>query len=68
MLTGQEQPDSGTVTIGETVQMAYVDQSRDNLDDDATVYEEITGGIEHMKVGNREINGRPTSQLQLQGQ
>ncbi|MCU1364539.1 MAG: transporter ATP-binding protein, partial [Ilumatobacteraceae bacterium] len=58
MLTGQEQPDDGTVTIGDTVQLAYVDQSRDTLDDDATVYEEITGNIEHMKVGNREINGR----------
>jgi ATPase subunit of ABC transporter with duplicated ATPase domains len=40
------------------VQLAYVDQSRDSLDDNATVYEEITGNIEHMKVGNREINGR----------
>ncbi|MCU1399351.1 MAG: transporter ATP-binding protein [Acidimicrobiales bacterium] len=58
MLTGQEKPDDGTVTIGDTVQLAYVDQSRDTLDDDATVYEEITGNIEHMKVGNREINGR----------
>ncbi len=58
MITGQEQPDSGTVTIGDTVQLAYVDQSRDDLDNDATVYEEITGGIEFMKVGNREINGR----------
>ncbi|MCU1388597.1 MAG: transporter ATP-binding protein [Ilumatobacteraceae bacterium] len=58
MLSGQEQPDGGTVTIGDTVQLAYVDQSRDTLDDDATVYEEITGNIEHMKVGNREINGR----------
>ena len=58
MLTNQEPVDSGTVTIGDTVQMAYVDQSRDSLNDDATVYEEITDGIEHMKVGNREINGR----------
>ncbi len=58
MLTGQESPDSGTVTIGDTVQLAYVDQSRDSLNDDATVYEEITDGIEHMKVGNREVNGR----------
>jgi energy-dependent translational throttle protein EttA len=58
MLTGQEDPDKGSVTIGETVQLAYVDQSRDSLDDEATVYEEITGNIEHMKVGNREINGR----------
>ncbi|MEP7112317.1 MAG: energy-dependent translational throttle protein EttA [Ilumatobacteraceae bacterium] len=58
MLTGQEPVDAGTVTIGETVDLAYVDQSRDTLDADATVYEEITGGVEHMKVGNREIHGR----------
>jgi len=58
MLTGQEAPDSGTVTIGDTVELAYVDQSRDTLDPDATVFEEITGGVEHMKVGNREIHGR----------
>ncbi len=58
MLTGQEPVDGGTVTIGETVDLAYVDQSRDTLDADATVYEEITGGVEFMKVGNREIHGR----------
>ena len=58
MLTGQEPVDSGNVTIGETVDLAYVDQSRDTLDANATVYEEITGGVEHMKVGNREIHGR----------
>ena len=58
MLTGQEPVDSGAVTIGDTVDLAYVDQSRDTLDPDATVYEEITGGVEHMKVGNREIHGR----------
>jgi energy-dependent translational throttle protein EttA len=58
MLTGQEPVDGGAVTIGETVDLAYVDQSRDTLDPDATVYEEITGGVEHMKVGNREIHGR----------
>ena len=58
MLTGQEPSDRGSVTIGDTVQMAYVDQSRDSLDDDATVYEEITGGIEQMRVGSREVNGR----------
>jgi ATPase subunit of ABC transporter with duplicated ATPase domains len=50
--------DSGTVKVGDTVELAYVDQSRDSLNPDATVYEEITGNIEHMKVGNREINGR----------
>ena len=58
MLTGQEAPDSGSVVVGDTVQMSYVDQSRDSLDPDATVYEEITGGVDHMKVGNREIHGR----------
>ncbi len=58
MITGQEQPDTGTFTVGETVDLAYVDQSRDSLDPDATVYEEITGNVEFMKVGNREVNGR----------
>ena len=58
MLTGQEPVDEGKVTIGDTVDLAYVDQSRDTLNADATVYEEITGGVEHMKVGNREIHGR----------
>jgi ATP-binding cassette ChvD family protein len=58
MITGQEQPDAGSFTVGETVDLAYVDQSRDSLDPDATVYEEITGNVEFMKVGNREVNGR----------
>jgi ATP-binding cassette ChvD family protein len=58
MLTGQEQPDAGTITVGSTVQLAYVDQSRDSLDDDATVYEEITGGKDDLVVGGREIHGR----------
>ncbi len=58
MLTGQEAPTTGTITVGDTVVLSYVDQSRDSLDNDATVYEEITGGVEHMKVGGREIHGR----------
>ena len=58
MLTGQEAPDSGTITVGNTVVLSYVDQSRDDLDPDKTVYEEITGGVDHLKVGTREINGR----------
>ena len=58
MITGQESPDSGTVTVGDTVSLSYVDQSRDTLNPDASVYEEITAGVEVMKVGNREINGR----------
>src|SRR5262245_27343490 len=55
MLTGQEPIDSGSVKIGDTVQLSYVDQSRDSLGDDNTVYNEITGGVDHLKVGNREI-------------
>ncbi len=58
MLTGQETSDSGEVKIGETVQLSYVDQSRDTLDGKATVYEEITGGIDNLKIGNREMHGR----------
>ena len=58
MLTGAEPPDAGAVTTGETVQLAYVDQSRESLDPTHTVYEEITGGVDHLKVGNREIHGR----------
>ncbi len=58
MLTGAAEPDKGTITIGDTVALAYVDQDRDSLDPKATVFEEITGGVEHMKVGNREIHGR----------
>jgi ATP-binding cassette ChvD family protein len=58
MLTGQEAPDAGSVKVGETVELAYVDQSRDALDADATVYEEITGGHDTFKVANREVHGR----------
>ena len=58
MITGQEEPDSGTLRIGPTVQLASVDQSRESLDPSKTVYDEITGGIERIMVGNREIHGR----------
>jgi ATPase subunit of ABC transporter with duplicated ATPase domains len=58
MFTGQEPSDAGSIKIGDTVQLSYVDQSRDILDPDKTVYEEITEGVEHMVVGNREIHGR----------
>ena len=58
MLAGLEAPDSGSVNVGDTVQLSYVDQNRDDLDPKATVYEEITGGVEHMKVGGREVHGR----------
>jgi ATPase subunit of ABC transporter with duplicated ATPase domains len=58
MITGQEQPDSGSIKVGPTVELAYVDQSRDALDPDKTIYEEVTGGQEFFKIGNREMNGR----------
>ena len=58
MLTGHEQPDDGSLEIGPTVDLAYVDQSRDELDPANTVYQEITGGAEFLQVGNREVNGR----------
>lgn len=58
MITGQEQPDHGEISIGETVQLAYVDQARDNLDDEKTVWEEITAGKENLSLGNRKMNSR----------
>jgi energy-dependent translational throttle protein EttA len=58
MLTGTVQPDAGTIAVGSSVEMAYVDQSRDALDAGKTVYEEITGGQDLLKVGTREVNGR----------
>ena len=58
MMIGDEKPDGGTIEIGATVSFAYVDQSRDNLDPGATVYDEVSGGLEQMVVGNREIHAR----------
>jgi sulfate-transporting ATPase len=58
LITGQEQPDRGTVSIGETVQLAYVDQGRDTLDDEKTVWEEISGGEDDLTLGNRKMNSR----------
>ncbi|MCA9061432.1 MAG: energy-dependent translational throttle protein EttA [Planctomycetaceae bacterium] len=58
MIVGQEQPDDGKLTIGETVQVSYVDQSRDELADGKTVYEEISGGHDTLEVGNTKIHAR----------
>ncbi|WP_323005783.1 energy-dependent translational throttle protein EttA [Pseudorhodobacter sp.] len=58
MITGQEQPDEGTITLGDTVQLAYVDQSRDALDPNATAWEEISGGAEVIHLGDMEVNSR----------
>jgi ATPase subunit of ABC transporter with duplicated ATPase domains len=58
MITGQEQPDSGTLRIGDTVELAYVDQSRDALDPEKTVWEEVSGGEEKIALGDRRVNSR----------
>ncbi len=58
MITGQEQPDSGTFRVGNSVQLSYVDQSRDALDPNKTVWEEVSGGAEVIKLGKFEMNSR----------
>ena len=58
MITGEETPDSGTLELGDTVQLAYVDQARDALDSQKTVWEEISGGEEVLQVGDRTVNSR----------
>ena len=58
MIVGEEQPDAGRLEVGATVELAYVDQSRDALGAEATVFDEITGGHEHLVVGHRELHGR----------
>ena len=58
MITGQEQPDAGTLTVGDTVELAYVDQSRDALDDDKNVWQEISDGMDTIKVGEQTMNSR----------
>jgi ATPase subunit of ABC transporter with duplicated ATPase domains len=58
MIVGQETPNTGALTLGDTVQLAYVDQSRDSLDPSKTVWEEISDGLDHLKVGDRVVNSR----------
>ena len=58
MITGQEKPDAGSLRVGESVKLAYVDQSRDALDADKTVWEEISGGTDQLNVGERTMNSR----------
>jgi sulfate-transporting ATPase len=58
MITGQEKPDQGALRVGETVQLAYVDQSRDSLDPKKNVWEEISGGAEQLTLGNRQMASR----------
>ena len=58
MITGSEEPDSGSITVGTTVDLGYVDQSRDSLDPEATVFNEISGGHDFLHLGTREVNSR----------
>jgi sulfate-transporting ATPase len=58
MITGQDEPDGGTLKVGSTVQIAYVDQSRDALDPEKTVYQEISGGEDQLQFGRRTVNAR----------
>jgi ATP-binding cassette ChvD family protein len=58
MITGQEKPDQGTIKIGESVHLGYVDQSRDSLNNNATVWQEISGGLDQLQLGKREVNSR----------
>ncbi|MCC0011975.1 MAG: energy-dependent translational throttle protein EttA [Rhodobiaceae bacterium] len=68
MLTGQEQPDNGSVRLGDTAELGYVDQSRDALDADKTVWEEISGGDEVIWLGKKDVNSRAyTSAFNFKG-
>ena len=58
LITNQETPDEGTIRVGETVKLGYVDQSRATLDPDKTIWEEISGGQETVALGNRQVNSR----------
>ncbi len=58
MITGQEKPDRGTLQVGETVRLAYVDQSRDSLDPNKNVWQEISGGAEQLQLGTRQMASR----------
>ncbi len=58
MITGQEKPDGGTIKVGESVRLGYVDQSRDTLEGKKSVWEEISGGLDQLQLGKREVNSR----------
>ena len=68
MITAQEKPDAGTIKIGESVHLGYVDQSRDSLEGKKSVWEEISGGLDQLMLGKREVNSRAyCAALQFQG-
>jgi energy-dependent translational throttle protein EttA len=58
LITGQEKPDAGTIRLGETVQVGYVDQSRDSLDPNKSVFDEITGGVDELEMGKKKVASR----------
>jgi len=58
MITGQERPDKGTLRVGDSVKLGYVDQSRQSLDDGKTAWQEISGGLDLIPLGKKEINSR----------
>jgi ATPase subunit of ABC transporter with duplicated ATPase domains len=58
MITGQEKPDSGTIRMGDTVKLAYVDQSREDLDPEKSIWEVVSDGLDVVMLGNREVNSR----------
>jgi energy-dependent translational throttle protein EttA len=69
MITGQDQPDQGSIKIGSTVDLGYVDQSRDSLDSDKTIYQEISGGHDFLEIGKKKINSRAyVSRFNFRGQ
>ena len=68
LITGKEQPDSGTIAIGDTVKLGYVDQSRDDLDPNQNVWEEISDGLDFFKLGKHDVaDARLCRRVQLQG-
>ena len=58
LIAGEEQPDAGSIRLGDTVQLAYVDQSRGDLDPKKTVWQEVSGGLDTIELGKREVNSR----------
>ena len=58
MITGQDSPDSGSINIGDTVKLGYVDQSRDDLNPNSTVWEEISDGLDEIELGKRKMQSR----------
>ena len=65
MITGQDSPDSSSINIGETVKLGYVDQSRDDLNPNSTVWEEISDGLDEIELGKRKMQGGHTAECSI---